>query len=503
MSNAVQLSIMSLFNPESLILLAVSTLAGIIIGALPGLTATMGVSLLVSTTLGLGPANALVVMVGVFLGGIYGGSRSAILLNVPGTPSSAATALEGFPLTKQGEGVRAGVMVTTASATGGVIGLCILMLLAHPISKAAMLIGYWEFFWLGMFGIVICGSMSAERPYKGLVSGIAGLLISCIGIDGIYGGSRFAFGVTGLKAGISLVPAMVGLFGLSEAFASLADPESHAIANVKNVTIGDLFGYVKESFGMLRHHLKLVIRSAVIGTVIGAIPGTGEDIASWVAYDSARRGSKEKEKFGHGSWEGLIASETANNACTSGVFIPMLTLGIAGDAVSAILLGGLQLHGYQTGPNFMTDNPNFIYFIGVLLLLVNIMFMLEGTLITPVIGKVLQIRVGIIMPIVVVLSVIGAYAANVRKFDITVMVAFGFIGFLFKKLHISPAPMALGIILGSLVELNYRRGLMAGKYSLSLFLTRPVSAALAILLVIFVVLPIVRDMRSKAKSKTE
>ena len=292
MSNAVQLSIMSLFNPESLILLAVSTLAGIIIGALPGLTATMGVSLLVSTTLGLGPANALVVMVGVFLGGIYGGSRSAILLNVPGTPSSAATALEGFPLTKQGEGVRAGVMVTTASATGGVIGLCILMLLAHPISKAAMLIGYWEFFWLGMFGIVICGSMSAERPYKGLVSGIAGLLISCIGIDGIYGGSRFAFGVTGLKAGISLVPAMVGLFGLSEAFASLADPESHAIANVKNVTIGDLFGYMKESFGMLRHHLKLVISSAVIGTVIGAIPGTGEDIASWVAYDSARRGGE-------------------------------------------------------------------------------------------------------------------------------------------------------------------------------------------------------------------
>ena len=272
---------------------------------------------------------------------------------------------------------------------------------------------------------------------------------------------------------------------------------------MKNVTIGDLFGYVKESFGMLRHHLKLVISSAVIGTVIGAIPGTGEDIASWVAYDSARRGSKEKEKFGHGSWEGLIASETANNACTSGVFIPMLTLGIAGDAVSAILLGGLQLHGYQTGPNFMTDNPNFIYFIGVLLLLVNIMFMLEGTLITPVIGKVLQIRVGIIMPIVVVLSVIGAYAANVRKFDITVMVVFGFIGFLFKKLHISPAPMALGIILGSLVELNYRRGLMAGKYSLSLFLTRPVSAALAILLVIFVVLPIVRDKRSKAKSKTE
>ena len=499
--NAVQLDIMSLLNFESLALLALATLAGIIIGALPGLTSTMGVSLLVSTTLGLGPANALVVMVGVFLGGIYGGSRSAILLNVPGTPSSAATALEGFPLTRQGEGVRAGVMVTTASCLGGIIGLCILMLLAHPISKAAMLIGYWEFFWLGMFGIVICGSMSAERPYKGLISGMAGLLVSCIGIDGIYGGARLTFGVTGLKAGIALVPAMVGLFGLSEAIASLTDPESHTIENVKNATFGDLIGYVKDGFKMVGHHLRLVITSALIGTFVGAVPGTGEDIASWVAYDSARRGSKEKEKFGHGSWEGLIASETANNACTSGVFIPMLTLGIAGDAVSAILLGGLQLHGYQTGPNFMTDNPNFIYFIGVLLLLVNITFMIEGVLMTPIIGKVLQIRVGIIMPIVVVLSVIGAYSGNVRTFDITVMVVFGFIGFLFKKLHISPAPMALGIILGNLVELNYRRGLMAGKYSISLFFTRPVAALFALLLVVFVAMPIIRDRKNKKEAE--
>lgn len=204
-----------------------------------------------------------------------------------GTPSSAATALEGFPLTKQGEGIRAGVMVTTASATGGIIGLCILMLLAHPISKAAMLIGYWEFFWLGMFGIVICGSMSAERPYKGLVSGMAGLLISCIGIDGIYGGTRFAFGVTGLKAGISLVPAMVGLFGLSEAISALADPESHAIANVKNTTIGDLLGYVKESFSMLRHHAKLVISSAAIGTMIGAIPAVMATNASVCSIPSS------------------------------------------------------------------------------------------------------------------------------------------------------------------------------------------------------------------------
>lgn len=496
----IQLDIASILNPESLLLLVLAVLAGIIIGALPGLTATMGVSLLVSTTLGLGTANAMVVMIGVFIGGIYGGSRSAILLNVPGTPSSAATALEGFPLTRQGYGIKAGVMVTTASCSGAVIGLVILLLLAKPISRAAMMIGYWEFFWLGMFGIVICGSMTAEKPYKGLISGMLGLFISCIGLDGIYGTVRYTFGVSGLRAGISLVPAMVGLFGLSEAIAALADPELHTIEKVQKMTVKDLFGYIRESFDMIRHNFRLFVMSSVIGTLIGAVPGTGEDIASWVAYDTARRQSKHKEKFGHGSWEGLLASETANNACTSGVFIPMLTLGVAGDAVSAILLGGLQLHGYQTGPNFMKNNPKFIYFLAVLLLLGNLVMFVEGVAITPIIGKILECRIGIIMPVVVVLSVIGGYAANIRSFDITAMVVFGFIGFLMKKLKMSPAPMALGIILGSLVELNYRRGLMAGNFSPAKFFTRPVAAVLALLLVFFIVWPIIRNRREKKNS---
>ena len=498
--NAPQLDIASLLNPESLLLLAFATFCGIVIGSLPGLTATMGVSLLVSTTLGLGPANAMVVMCGVFLGGIYGGSRSAILLNVPGTPSSAATALEGFPLTRQGRGIEAGVMVTTASSLGGIVGLVFLMLLAPQIAKAALAIGYWEFFWLGMFGVVICGSMSAERPYKGLISGMLGLFMSCVGLDGIYGGTRFTFGISGLRAGISLVPAMVGLFGLSEAISSLTDPESHTIEKLQKMTVKDLVGYVGESFVMVKNNFRVFITSAVLGTFIGAVPGTGEDVASWVAYDTAHRSSKHKELFGHGSWEGLIASETSNNACTSGVFIPMLTLGVAGDAVSAIMLGGLQLHGYQTGPSFMSDNPGFLYFLGATLLLVNLVMLLEGVVLTPIIGKVLQIRIGIIMPVVVVLSVIGAYAANIRSFDIAVMVVFGFIGFLLKKLHISAAPMALGIILGSLVELNLRRGLMAGQYSMAPFFTRPVAAVLALLLLFFVVWPIIRGRRKEKEA---
>ncbi|MGI6687976.1 MAG: tripartite tricarboxylate transporter permease [Christensenellales bacterium] len=493
----VQLTVADLLQLETLIYLILSVLAGIIIGALPGLTATMGVSLLVSTTVGLGSANAIVVMCGVFLGGIYGGSRSAILLNVPGTPSSAATALDGFPLAKKGEGIKAGIVATTFSALGGLVGCAFLLIFAPQISKVALKIGYWEYFWLGMFGVVIAGGMQADKPYKGLLSGILGLVVACIGIDGIYGVHRFTFGTRTLKAGISLVPAMIGLFGLSEVFTSLSDPESHMIREKDKTGLRTLWGVVKESFVMLKKHLRLFIQSSVIGTFIGAVPGTGEDIASWVSYDTARHTSKEKELFGKGSWEGLIASETANNACTGGVFIPMLTLGVAGDAVSAIIMGAMQLHGYRTGPNFMVENPGFFLFLAITLVLINIVMFFQGVVMTPIIGKVLQIRMGIIMPIVTVLCVIGSYAVNTRTFDISVMVVFGFLGFLFKKLRIPTAPMALGIILGELVELNLRRGLMAGEYSIAPFFTRPVAAVFFVLFLTFIILPIVRNARSK------
>ncbi|MDR1535451.1 MAG: tripartite tricarboxylate transporter permease [Planctomycetota bacterium] len=490
----------SFLNPVTLWWLFASTFLGIVIGALPGLTATMGVSLLVSLTLGLGTVNSMVVLIGVFLGGIYGGSRSAILLNVPGTPSSAATAIEGFPLALKGEGTYAGVVVTTCSTLGGVVGMLILWLATPWVAKMALAIGYWEYFWLGMFGIVISGSLVSDKWYKGLISGMAGLFISAIGIDGIYGISRFDFDSTTLKSGISLVPAMIGLFGLTEAFTALSEPESHLVQGERRMTPRHLFGTFLDSFVLLFRHFRLFLQSSVIGTLIGALPGTGSDIAAWVAYDAAKRTSKRKELFGKGSWEGIIGAETSNNACTSGVFIPVITLGVAGDAVSAIIMGGLQLHGYRPGPTFLMENPGFLPFLCAVLLAVNLAMLIQGVLLTPIIGKVLQLPVGVIMPMVVLMSVVGSYAVNIRAFDIGVMVFFGFMGFVMKKLKIPAAPMALGIILGSLVELNFRRGLMAGKYSILPFFTRPVSTALFLLLAVFIVWPIIRNARRAGES---
>jgi putative tricarboxylic transport membrane protein len=465
------------------------TFAGIIIGALPGLTSTMAVSLLVSLTYGLSAVDAIIILIAVYLGAIYGGSRSAILLNVPGTPSSAATALDGFPLTRKGEGNMAGVIVTTFSVLGGIIGLLILGAATPPLANLALKFGVWEYFWMAVFGVFISSTLSASKLYKGLLSGFMGLFVSCVGMDAIRGATRFTFGVHDLMGGLTLVPAMIGLFGIAEAFDAIRNPHNHTVADVPRQS---MYKYVADSLKMIIKKPLLWLRSGVIGTFIGALPGVGPDIAAWVAYGSAKRASKEKELFGNGSYEGVIASETANNAATSGVFIPLLTLGIPGDAVSAVILGAIQLHGFRPGPTFFFTNANFIYFICGTLLLVNIVMWLEGIYLTTLISKILKAHIGAIMPVVIVLCVIGSYAINLRSFDIAVMLGFGLLGLLMRQFEIPAAPMALGIILGGMGDLNLRRGILAGNGSLAPFFTRPISVVLYATLLLMLILPVIK-----------
>lgn len=494
----------TLFFPDTFALAIFTTFLGIVVGALPGLTATMAVSLLVSLTYGMSARNALVVLIAVYLGGIYGGSRSAILLNVPGTPSSAATALDGFPLALKGEGEKAGIVVTTFSVVGGLVGLVFLAVATPILADFALKFGVWEYFWLAMFGVVISSNLASSKLYKGLISGMLGLFFSCVGMDPIHGTLRYTFGNSQLLGGITLVPAMIGLFGFAEALTTLSDPESHLLEKGPKTTVRSILHNTKLSFIMIKDKFRLFMMSSVIGTLIGALPGVGADIASWVSYDAAKRTSKEREMFGKGSYEGLIASETANNAATSGVFIPLLTLGIPGCAVSAIILGGIQLHGYRPGPTFFFENTDFVLFISGALLIVNIIMQLEGMFLTTLIARVLKTNIGIIMPIVIVLSVIGSYAISIRTFDITVMVAFGFLGFIMRKLKIPAAPMALGIILGELADLNFRRGLMAGRYNIASFFTRPISAVLVVALIIFTVWPpISRKLKANKQKKPD
>lgn len=491
----------SLFNVDTLLLMALATLAGIVIGALPGLTATMAVSLMVSLTYGMEARNALAILIALYLGGIYGGSRSAILLNVPGTPSSAATALEGFPLTQQGKGSISGIVATTVSACGALVGLVFLACATNAIAQFALEFGSWEYFWLAIFGIIISGNIAGVKPYKGFMAGMMGLFVSCIGMDPLHGALRYTFGSSNLLAGINLVPAMIGLFGLTEVLCAIADPESHLIKGAeKKETFHDLINDVKMSFVLMFKNFRLFFISSVIGTLIGALPGVGPDIASWVSYDAARRSSKHKELWGKGNMEGIIASETANNAASSGVFIPLLTLGIPGCAVSAIILGAIQLHGYRPGPTFFFESPDFVYFVCGALLIVNVVMWFEGIAMTPIIAKVLKANTGVIMSIVVVFTVVGSYAINVRTFDIKVMVVFGFLGYFMRKLNIPSAPMALGIILGSMADTNFRRAILSGQYSFTPFFTRPISAVLVICLALVIVWPLIRSFREKRRA---
>ena len=491
----------SLFTPTALMYLFLGTFLGITVGALPGLTATMAVSILISLTYGLDAANAIVVLIAVYLGGIYGGSRSAILLNVPGTPSSAATALDGFPLTLRGEGGRAGIVVTTFSALGGLLGLVILAVATPLIARFALKFGFWEYFWLAMMGVLISASITTgdAQNYKGIIAGFAGMLVACVGIDPIHGFPRITFGYSQMMGGLSLVPAMIGLFGMAEAFDAIKNPKSHV---VKEITKKEsIISLLVESFRMLKRYPRTFLVSGLIGTFIGALPGVGPDIASWVAYGTAKKGSKHPEEFGKGSYEGIIASETANNAATSGVFIPLLTLGIPGCAVSAIILGGIQMHGFRPGPTFFFENPNFVYFIAGVLFLVNIMMWFQGSVLTRAIAKILKAPVEIVMPLVIVMCVFGSYTINLRKFDVVVMLVFGLVGMGMRKLKIPAAPMALGIILGSMADLNFRRGMIAGGFNIASFFTRPLSIVLILILVIALALPLLKRLFGKVMNR--
>jgi putative tricarboxylic transport membrane protein len=494
------LTLASLFTPSTLLYLVLGTFLGIVVGALPGLTATMAVSLLISLTYGMKGADAIVILLSVFLGGIYGGSRSAILLNIPGTPSSAATALDGWPLNLKGQGKLAGISVTTCSALGGLVGLVLLVLATPLIARFALKFGYWEYFWLAMMGVLISASITNDsKMYKGVLAGLFGMLAASVGIDPIHGYPRLTFGYGQLMGGINLVPAMIGLFGIAEVFTALSNPASHDIVERKNEDT--IPSAIKHSFSHIKKYWGVFISSSFIGTLIGALPGTGPDIASWVAYGTAKRASKHKEEFGNGSWEGILASETANNAATSGVFIPLLTLGIPGDAVSAVIMGGIQMHGYRPGPTFFFDSPGFVYFIAAALLLVNIVMWLEGVAITPAIVRILKAPVGIIMPIVVVLCIVGAYTINIRKFDVVVMLLFGFLGMVMRRFKIPAAPMTLGLILGSLADLNFRRGMIAGGFSVASFFTRPLSFFLFIALALAMILPFVQKARQAKRAR--
>ncbi|HET8726500.1 MAG TPA: tripartite tricarboxylate transporter permease [Alphaproteobacteria bacterium] len=458
-------------NGTSLFNVAWATLLGIVIGALPGLTATMGVALLVTLTYNLPSDQAILCLVCMYVGAIYGGSRSAILLNIPGTPASAATTLDGFPLAIQGRAGYAMGIATTSSALGTIVGIVCLAVVAPLLAELALGFGSYEFFWLAVFGVVISGQLtSMDDPLKGYIAGILGLLVAMIGMEGIHAFQRFTFGIREMGGGIELIPAMVGAFGFAEILTVMKTRQSAVIAKAVDRVlprIADVWRY-----------RRTIVRSGLVGTVVGIIPGVGEDIGAWASYAAARRSSRERDQFGKGSIEGLTAAETGNSAVVPGALIPALTLAVPGSAPAAVLIAALFIHGVRPGPMIMIENPQFVYQVVGMLLLATLAITAYGLSLTKLLVRVLSVSREKLMPIVYVMCVIGPFAISQRMFDVYVMIFFGIAGFILRELKYPMAPLVLGIILGDLLDTNLRRGLVLTGGDLAPFFTRPISMIL-------------------------
>jgi putative tricarboxylic transport membrane protein len=488
-----------LLSLETILGLLVGVIGGMVVGSLPGLSATMAVALLIPLTFGMSPVSGLVMLTGLYTSAVYGGSISAILLHTPGTPSSAATALDGYEMTKKGRGLEAIGISTISSMFGGIFSTVALLFLAPPLSVISLKFSAPEYFLIAVFGLTIIASLATDSVVKGLLSGVFGLLIGLIGTDILTGFPRFTFGFSQLESGISLVPAMIGLFSLSQVFTQL-----ETINDKGKVKIDKIEGRVLPSLSDMKKITPVIFFSSIVGLIVGMLPGAGGDIGSWVGYNEAKRFSKNPEKFGTGCIEGVAAPEAANNAVTGGALIPLLVLGIPGSAVTAVLLGGLLIQGLIPGRDLFTAHASVTYSVIIGLLFANILMGVIGLLAAKHIVKVTTISSKILIPTIVVFSLVGSYAINNSMFDVYLMFAFGLIGYVMKKTGFHPAPVVLAIILGPLAEGGFRRTLVMSKGSLSAYLfSRPISIVLMLMIVLSIVSPVLIKMIRAKKAEKE
>lgn len=458
-------------TPETIFYALLSSLVGVVIGALPGLTATMGLALMTTLTLKMPSDQALLVLICTYVGAIYGGSRSAILLNIPGTPASAASCLDGHALARQGLAGRAMGIATTGSVLGTLIGMVFLAGFTPVLGSMALKFGAYEFFWLALFGVIIAGTLTGDDPLKGWIAGIAGLFVATIGQESQYAYDRFAFGVRDLAGGLQLVPALVGAFGFAELLTAMRERQMPVKINPFDTVIPKLRDILQ--------YWRTILRSGLIGTGIGIVPGVGEDVAAWSSYAAAKRASKEKEKFGKGSIEGLMAAETGDNACVPGAVIPVLTLAIPGSAPAAVLMAAMIIHGIRPGPMIMVENAQFVYDVVAMMLFATIGILIYGLVLTRLLVQVLRVPQHLIVPIIFVLCAVGSFAIAGRLFDIYVMLGFGLLGFWLRHHGYPMAPLVLGIVLGELLEKNLRRALVLSDGDLTPFFLRPISGVMA------------------------
>ncbi|MGB3423983.1 MAG: tripartite tricarboxylate transporter permease [Castellaniella sp.] len=484
---------LTVLEPLTFLYLLIGVLAGSVLGVLPGLTATMGVAVLTPLTFWLPPAQGFAMLIGVYNSAIWAGGITAILINTPGTPASIASTFDGYAMTKRGEaGVALGIN-TIYSVIGGLFSTLVLAVFSFPLSKFALSFGPSEYFAISIWGITMMAAVSNGSVIKGLILGVAGLLVSTVGVDPMLGFKRFTFGNTNLMDGISFVPVLIGMFGLSEVFYQIStfrQADQRTGAELSRIRISGVF------MKWVRYAATIpsTIMSCIVSVVVGAIPGAGGDIASIICWGQAKKMSKKSEEFGKGSVEGLAASCTGNNGVIGGALTTMLTLGIPGDAVTAILIGSLMVYGIQPGPAMFVEHKPLVMTIIALMVVANLIILVLGLATSRISTKILLVNQKTIWVMVIILCVIGSFALNNSFYDVVFMFVGGLVGFVCRKLDFPTGPFILGLLLGKLVESNLRRGLSLTQGSYIDFFNRPITLAIFGL----IVLSLVWSLKKKA-----
>jgi len=479
------------FTVSHITYLLVGSVIGIIIGALPGLGPVFGLSLLLSMTFSMNVVESLIFLSAVYASCVYGGSISAILLNTPGTPGSIATCFDGFPMTQNGEGGKALGVATIASFIGGILGVLALWLLGPMLVKVSLLIGPAEFFMLALAGLSLVAVASSGDTVRGLIMGGFGLLIGFVGRDPITNTQRFTFHNVYLEDGITFVPLVIGTFALAQAL--ILSDQSGFIAEIRKVS-----GVKQGVIEALKKPISL-LRGSLVGIVLGIMPGVGINASNFIAYLLERASSKDADTFGKGNIKGIIAPETANNACTSATLIPAFALGIPGGASAALFLAALMIHGVTPGFGFFSSGQTFnIIIIGMIF--AQITFLIMGLVGAGFFVKVTRIPNAILVSIIVLLCFVGSFAYRNQILDVFIMIAFGLLGYYLDKYKFPVASLVLGLVLGNIAETNFNRALRISQGSLKIFVTRPISLALLIIIVLSLLYPQIKSLVLKNRT---
>ncbi len=486
----------AVFSLQILSLLFLGTIVGIIFGAIPGLTATMAVALFLPITYSMGAAAGISLLVALYIGGTSGGLISAILLKIPGTPSSIATTFDGGPLMEKGQGAKALGIGIVFSFLGTMLSIVALVFIAPTLAEIALSFGPHEYFAIAIFSLTLIITLATGSMLKGLFSGLVGFVFATVGIAPVDAITRFTFGQVELNSGFEILTVLIGVFAISEVIKVAESVKQETDAEIKQVNMKEIKGFGfswKEFFGQIPNG----IRSALIGIGIGILPGIGAGTSNIVAYIIAKKRSKYPEKFGTGVIDGVVASETSNNAGIGGAMIPLLTLGIPGDAVTAVLLGGFMIHGIQPGPLLFATQGVLVYTIFAALILSTIMMLIVEFYGLRIFVKLLAVPKHILLPIIMVLCVVGAFGLSSRVFDIWTILVFGLVGYGFVKFGIPQAPFIIGFILGPMAEVNFRRGLMLSDGNFMGFLTNPISSSFLVLALLSVLWHFYHAYRAK------